>query len=102
MEEQRNHKRANVKILVGYRSDDQTYKMGKVRNISRSGMFVETESPEHMNGYVIASLDIDDFGKVLWVQGRVVRETDEGMAVVFTTKDEKGLDALLSFQGIPF
>ncbi|MGC9325064.1 MAG: PilZ domain-containing protein [Desulfomonilia bacterium] len=102
MDEQRNHKRARVKMRVAYRSDDQVYKRGRVRNISRSGMFVDTESPQTSDEYVIASLDVEDFGKVVWVQGRVVRNTNEGMAVVFTRTDEKGLDALMSFQGIPF
>ena len=77
--------------------------MGKVINISRGGMFVDTETPpEIKDEYILVSLDAEEFGKIIWAQGRVIRKTDAGMAIVFTRTDEKGLNTLLSYQGIPF
>lgn len=103
MEELRAHKRTRVDMKVAYRDNGYAYKVGTVRNISRGGMFVFTENPpDNVDGYVIASLDAADFGKIIWTQGRIIRKTDSGMAVSFTRTDDKGLDLLLSFQGIPY
>ena len=103
MEEQRMHKRARVDMKVAYRDNGFAYKMGRVSNISRGGMFINTEVPPHdVDGYIIASLDAEEFGKIIWTQGRVLRQTDSGIAVVFTRTDEKGLNVLMSYQGVPF
>lgn len=102
MEEQRLHKRARVDMKVAFRDDGFAYKMGRVNNISRGGMFISTDNPpQELEGYIIASLDAEEFGKIIWAQGRVIRKTDTGIAVSFTRADEKGLNILLSFQGIP-
>jgi hypothetical protein len=102
MEEQRIHKRAKVDIRVAYRDNGLAYRMGRVSNISKGGMFISTDTPpDDIEGYVIASLDAEEFGKIIWTQGQVIRKTDSGIAVVFTRIDEKGLDILLSYQGIP-
>ncbi len=103
MEELRAHKRASVNIKIAYRDNDLAYKMGRVVNISRGGMFISTESPpDSVDSYIIASLDAEEFGKIIWTQGRITRKTNSGMAVVFTRIDGKGLDLLLSYQGIPY
>jgi hypothetical protein len=103
MEELRAHKRARVNIKIAYRDNGFAYKMGRVINISRGGMFITTASPpDNMDGYIIASLDAEEFGKIIWTQGRVIRKTDTGMAVAFTRIDGKGLDLILSYQGIPY
>jgi Tfp pilus assembly protein PilZ len=48
---------------------------------------------------MIASIDVEEFGKVIWVQGRVVWKNTTGMGVEFTRTDEKGLRNLLSYHG---
>lgn len=102
MDDQRAHKRVRVNMRIAYRDDDHAYRMGRTCNISRGGMYVETGSKPDVEGYVIASLDVEEFGKVIWVQGRVARKTDSGMAIAFTRTDEKGLGNLLSYWCVPF
>ncbi|HNY65688.1 MAG TPA: PilZ domain-containing protein [Deltaproteobacteria bacterium] len=103
MEEQRSSKRVKVNIRVAYRDDGYAYKIGRVSNISRSGAFIVTETPPNdVNEYLTASLDVDDLGKIVWIQGRVIRKTKNGMGVVFTRTDAKGLDLYLSYLGVAF
>jgi hypothetical protein len=103
MEELRAHKRTRVNMKVAYRDDGSAYKLGKVSNISRGGMFILTGGPPDVaDGYLLASIDVEEFGKIIWVQGNIVRKDQAGMAVKFTRSDDKGLDMLLSYQGIPF
>ncbi len=103
MEEQRAHQRSRVNMKVSYRDNGFAFKMGRVSNISKGGMFISTSSkPETPDGYLIASLDAEEFGKVIWTQGRIIRKTDSGMAVAFTRIDDKGLDVLLKFQGVSY
>lgn len=102
MLEQRAHRRGRVNIKVAYRDNGNVYTMGRVINISKGGMYIMTDSPpENIDGYLIASLDAEEFGKVIWTQGRILRKADSGMAVVFTRTDDKGLEMLLTYQGIP-
>jgi len=89
-------------MKVAFRDDGSTYKMGRVNNISKGGMFITTANPpQELESYVIASLDAEEFGKIIWAQGRVIRKTDSGIAVCFTRTDDKGLNMVLSFQGVP-
>lgn len=102
MEEQRIHKRAKVDIRVAYKDNGLAYRMGRVSNISKGGMFIITGvPPDDIDGYIVASLDAEEFGKIIWTQGQVIRKTNTGIAVAFTRIDEKGLDILLSHRGIP-
>ncbi len=103
MEEQRLHKRARVNMKVAYRDNGNAYRIGLVTNISRGGMFIATQStPDNVDGYLIASLDAEEFGKIIWTQGRVIRKTGSGLAVVFSRMDDKGLNMLMTYQGIPY
>ncbi len=103
MEEQRAHKRARVNMKVAYKDNGFAYRIGRVSNISRGGMFINTDDPpDDVEGYIIASLDAEEFGKIIWAQGRVVRKTDNGIAILFSRADDRGLNTLLSYQGVPF
>jgi hypothetical protein len=100
--EQRTCKRVKVNMRLAYRDNENAPKMGKVCNISRGGMFVDTMNSPEVDGYVIASIDAENFGKIIWVQGHVVRKTNSGMAVSFARTDDKGLKTLLSYWCVPF
>jgi hypothetical protein len=102
MQEQREHKRVRVNMRVSYRDNNRAYRTGRVCNLSRGGMYVNTGNNPDMDGYVIASIDAEEFGKVIWVRGQVVRTADSGMAILFSYKDEKGLGNLLSYWCVPF
>lgn len=101
MHEKRVHYRVKVNVQVAFRSKRINSQLGQVLNLSRSGMFVETKAVPGQGDYVIASLDAQEFGKVVWSEGRVVRLTKsdkknvKGMAVEFTRADFKGLDNLI-------
>lgn len=89
-------------MKVAYRDKGFAYRIGRVSNISRGGMFINTDDPpSDVEGYIIASLDAEEFGKIIWTQGRVVRKTDLGIGILFTRTDERGLNTLLSYQGVP-
>jgi hypothetical protein len=102
MDHHRAHKRVRVNMRVSYIDNNYTRSMGKVWNLSRGGMFINTGSRPDIDGLVIASMNVEEFGKVIWVRGRVVRKTDSGMAIIFTRTDSKGLDNLLSYWNAPF
>lgn len=101
MQEKRVHYRINLKVQVAFRSKTINSQLGQVLNLSRGGMFVEAKAVPGQGDYVIASLDAQEFGKVVWSEGRVVRLTKpdkknlKGMAVEFTRADFKGLDNLI-------
>lgn len=42
MKEQRAHKRVRVNMKVAYRDRDNTRRMGRVNDLSRGGMYVDT------------------------------------------------------------
>jgi ribosomal protein L18 len=102
MAEKRNNKRVRVNMKVDYRDDTHNDKMGLVVDISKSGMYVQTGYAPEVKGYVMASLDAEDFGKVIWVEGCVVWRSRTGMAVTFTNTDAKGLNNLLTSRSAPF
>ncbi len=96
MVEKRKYKRAAVKMKVLISNDTQNTKMGTVIDISKGGMFVQTEDAPEVKGALMASIDAENFGKVIWVEGHVVRRTGTGIGLMFTNTDEKGLDNLLT------
>jgi hypothetical protein len=102
LNEQRAFKRVRVNMKIAYRNNDNNYKMGKVCNLSRGGMFVDTMISPDVDGFVMASLDVEEFGKIIWVRGQVVRKTNSGMAISFARTDDKGLNNLLSYWSVPF
>jgi hypothetical protein len=102
MAEKRNNKRVRVNMKVDYGDDTHADKMGRVIDISKGGMYVQTVYAPEVNGYLMASLDAEDFGKVIWVEGLVAWKTRTGMAVTFTNTDAKGLNNLLTSRSAPF
>jgi hypothetical protein len=101
MMEKRKNQRVRVNMKVDYGDDIHTDKMGWVVDISKSGMYVQTKEAPDVKGYLKASLDAEDLGKVIWVEGLVVWQRPMGMAVVFTKTDAKGLNSLLASRGAP-
>ncbi|MEA2101251.1 MAG: PilZ domain-containing protein [Thermodesulfobacteriota bacterium] len=101
MYDKRIHKRTRVKLRVAFRAGGIAYEKGIVENLSRGGVFVRTQRPCEKGDYVIASMDSEELGKILWVQGRVTRLLpEEGMALSFTRTDHMGINALLSYRGV--
>jgi len=102
MKENRKFRRARVKMKVYYNHDGRTDKTARVIDISKGGMYLETGYAPEVDGYLLASLDAEDLGKIIWVQGRVVRKTRTGVGVMFTKTDEAGLNNLLMSTSVVF
>ncbi|MCU0577546.1 MAG: PilZ domain-containing protein [Desulfobacterota bacterium] len=102
MKEQRTHKRVRVNMKVAYRDNDNTRRLGKVSDLSRGGMRVNTGYAPEVDGFLVASIDAEEFGKVIRVQGKVVWKTYSAMGIAFTQTDAKGLGNVLSYRGAPF
>lgn len=102
MEDKRAYKRVSVRMKAAYRDDGFAVRAGTVLNVSRRGMYLETGSGIQVSGFISASIDAEDFGKVIHVQGLVVRRDYRGVGVVFTNADERGLGNILTYHGAPF
>jgi hypothetical protein len=102
MTENRKHKRARVIMKVYYSYGAHSDRTAKVIDISKGGMYLETGYAPEVEGYLLASLDAEDFGKIIWVQGRIVRKTNIGMGIMFTKIDEAGLNNLLTSRSALF
>jgi hypothetical protein len=102
MDEHRTFKRTSVNIRIAYRNNEYAFKIGRVSDVSKGGIFITPSSTTDGRGdYLTASMDLEDLGKVVWIQGRITRKTGTGMGVVFTRIDSKGLELFLSYLGSP-
>lgn len=99
-EEKRAFKRGKVKIRIAFRDSTNANKIYTVSDIGRGGIFIDTYEPDNVDGYLLASLDADEFGKVIRIQGRVVRRTQKGVAVAFTFVNKSELEVLLNYLGL--
>jgi hypothetical protein len=102
MDEKRKSSRTSVNLKVVFMGDSMNYNRGKVNNISKGGMFVQTEIPQDKGMYILASIDVDNMGRIVWAQGRIVRKSDDGMAIEFTRTDTRGIDSIISNWGMPY
>lgn len=96
MPDRRTDPRNEVVMEVVYSWSREGSEEGRVSNISRSGMFVETARVPEEGTRLSASLNAEHIGKVVWIQGRVIRRTPYGMAVRFTSMDTHGIEALVT------
>ena len=78
MQEKRAFERIAVDIRTLFRGGNGGNLRGHVSDISMGGMFIETAALQRIGSYILADLDVDSLGKVVWAQGRVVRVTDAG------------------------
>lgn len=95
--EKRRCSRKLLRIEARYQDPQAKVLKGMVRNISLSGVFIETEFPLGISSPVHLSLDAIDLGKVIDVSGRVVRiEQGRGMGIEFDNKGDRDIKVLLS------
>ncbi|MCD6570684.1 MAG: PilZ domain-containing protein [Deltaproteobacteria bacterium] len=98
MEERRDYRRKQVDINAVYKGSSETFEKGQIKDISYGGMFIETDSPLDEGTLIIASLDASDFGKIIRVQGHVIRVTTKGAGIKFTSIDKKGVETITSYR----
>lgn len=94
--ENRKHSRKLIKIEARYQDYKGSVLKGTVRNISLGGVYIETNYPLEPQANIIISLDAQDIGKVIDVQGKVVRAVPHrGMAIEFFSKEHREIKLLL-------
>jgi len=79
-------KRINLRIpcdiVVNYAADFRVYS-NHIKNISRSGLFLETQKPFIVGDHIIMTFRLDGFNKPLKIKGEIAHATREGVGVEF-------------------
>jgi len=96
MDEKRNHERISLTLEARYQDVRGNVLRGRVRNISLSSAYIETQTPLGTGSPLQLGLDLKELGKVFDVHGRVLRiDQDKGMVVEFTNKGGGALQDLI-------
>jgi len=88
-EERRSDMRGRIEVpcdVKGRSSGMETVVKAHVVDLSRQGMFVASDTLLDEGSEMDAELALLQFGDTFWVRGRVLRRTEEGMAVRFTER----------------
>jgi hypothetical protein len=80
--------RQDRKILVAYEIDEYIHK-DITRDISNTGVFIETHSPPAVGGNITLSFSFSDDKNPVKISGKVVRSTPDGFAVKFRRRSQK-------------
>lgn len=97
MKEHRRYTRKPLKVEARYQDRDGKVLKGIVRNVSLGGVYIETPHPLERGENIHLSLDAVDVGKVIDVEGRVVRsEPEKGMGIEFADQNNKDVKKLIS------
>lgn len=97
MKENRRYTRKPLKIEARYQDREGTVLKGIVRNISIGGIYIETPRPRDRGDVFRMTLDAVDVGKIIDVEGKVVRyEAERGMGIEFSDQNNKDIKKLIS------
>lgn len=91
MEERRKYPRRRAGCGALFKGGTQALERARLRDISRSGLFIETQLPANDGDVVIVNLDAYDLGKDLSMRCQVVRSIPGygmGLKITTTTDDE--------------
>jgi c-di-GMP-binding flagellar brake protein YcgR len=81
-----------MKVIV-HHGDDQTHFAFDALDISAGGIFLKTSEPLDIDTMLKLELLLDDGNAKIMIQGKVVRNTPEGMGVEFS-----GLDSIEQYK----
>lgn len=90
MDERRKYPRRRVGCGALFKGGSQALEKARLRDISRSGLFIETQMPAPHGDVVIVNLDAYDLGKDLSMKCTVVRHIPGygmGLEIASTTDD---------------
>jgi Tfp pilus assembly protein PilZ len=97
MKTKRRYTRKALKIEARYQDNNRNVLKGTVRNISTGGVFIETPHPLDRGESIRMTLDAVDVGRVIDVDGKVVRcEPEKGMGVEFIDQENREVKKLIS------
>jgi Tfp pilus assembly protein PilZ len=95
--QKRRFTRKALKIEARYQDTNRNVLKGTVRNISIGGVYIETPKPLERGTFVRMTLDAVDVGRVIDVEGKVVRfEPEKGMGIEFIDQDNREVKKLIS------
>jgi Tfp pilus assembly protein PilZ len=80
--EKRINNRKACNIPVNYATDYRVYS-NHIKNISQSGLFIETQRPLIVGDEIIMTFRLDGFNKPLKIKGEIAHATRKGVGVEF-------------------
>ena len=84
----RQHARTPYKSKVYFATDEKAFK-SNIRDISSSGVFIETDQAIYVGQEVMLTFNHPDKIKPIRKKGVVVRRTDDGIGIQFQKKKKK-------------
>ncbi len=91
MEEKRKYPRRKLGCTALFKGGTQALENVRIRDISRGGLFVESQNPTNHGETVIINIDEYNIGKDIGIKGIVVRNIPEygmGIQILSTTNDD--------------
>lgn len=95
IKEKRANDRKSCHIPIYYATSDRVYS-SHVKNISPTGLFIETEKPLPNGEEILMAFKLDGFNKPLKVSGEIAHATDAGIGVKFKNINRHMADKLQS------
>ena len=83
IDDRRESRRLHVDRTVTCLGDGQETRNAHLINISKNGMYVETDLPANVGQELSFNLSGRDLGPIMRVRGRVTRKVEHGIAVRF-------------------
>jgi hypothetical protein len=84
-----------VEAAIPFSGNAQSYALGHTVNISRSGIFLDTDAPLEKGVHVNMGMRPGGPGRPLWVQARVVRSSGRGAALTISRGEMEELERIL-------
>lgn len=91
MEEKRKYPRRKLGCAALFKGGTHALENVRIRDISRGGLFVESQNPTGLGETVIINIDEYNIGKDIGIKGIVVRSIPEygmGIQILSTTNDD--------------
>jgi rubrerythrin len=95
MRERRKYGRKKISVPVRYRSGSKGDQLGYMNDISSGGMFLESNVKHEVGENILADLNEDTYGKIVWAYGNVVHTSHKGIGVNFIFFDKPGVEELI-------
>lgn len=92
----RKYSRFKASRSITLQPQNMEYRTGRLRDISRGGLFMETDQPLRKGLHVTASFAKKPGEGLPMMRGKVLRKTDEGVAIQFIGTGAENIPGLLS------
>jgi Tfp pilus assembly protein PilZ len=82
VKEKRTNIRKSCDIPLNYATNNRVF-TNTIKNISRSGLFIETQRPLIVGDEIVMSFKLEGFDRPLKIKGEIAHATREGVGVEF-------------------